>query len=239
MKMKNRNHRNRDGQQPANVPPLFDPDLKRNLAAWVQKCFPDTPTMQPDEAIRLWLGKGVRDRPPASAGTPVCDTAPQRPPGQGGIDNHVDGHRSDDQLAATLRRIAEMVSAALYNEQQQRREPEDVTVRHPIHWSDADQVRRISAVDFMERTADVRSTGVRFGDIGQSAGNYGGNEADFPHTVPIGSKGHVPDGYASPPPGAKSNGRGLHRPDLEQSQEIGHSTGNGNNGKNVTFRPAR
>src|SRR5205823_4027686 len=125
-----------------------------------QKCFPDTPTIQPDEAIRLWLGKGVKDGPSAIAGTPVCNTASQRSPRQGGIDNRVNGHRSDDQLAATLQRIAEMVTGALYNEQQ--------PVRHPIHWNEADQVRHISAVDFMEGTVAASSTDVRFDEIGQS-----------------------------------------------------------------------
>jgi hypothetical protein len=174
MKMKSRKHRNRDGQQPANVPPLFDPDPKRNLAAWVQKCFPDTPTIQPDEAIRLWLGKGVRDRPSASAGNPVCDTEPQRSPRQGGIDNRADGRRSDDPLAATSRRIAEMVTTALYNKQQQG-EPEDVPVRHPIHWNEADQVRRTSAVDLMGSSVAAGSTDVRFDEISRSTGSDGVN----------------------------------------------------------------
>lgn len=73
--------------------------------------------------------------------------------------------------------------------------------------------------------------------IGRSTGSNGGNEfTDFPHIAPHGSKGSEPDRYASPP-GAKTNGTGLHQLDLEQSEEIGHSTGN--NGKNVTFRPGR
>ena len=135
-RMKNR----RAQPQAVNVPPLFDPDPKRNREAWVQKCFPDAPTTQPENAMRLWLGRAGKDRPTGIVGTYVGHTDPKHVPRQDGIDDRLNGHRSDDQLAAKLQRIAEMVTAALYNEQQ-RREPEDVFIRHPIHWNEADQVR--------------------------------------------------------------------------------------------------
>ena len=211
--------KSRDAErQPASVPPLFDPDPKRNLAAWVQKCFPDAPKLQPNEAIRLWLGKAV-------AGTPARQTVPQRSQRQDDI-NRPNGHRSDDRLAATLQHIAEMVAATLDDARQQ--ESEDVAIRHPIHWSGSNQVQRKSAADCMETYTTVSaatSRDVRSDQIGHSSGNNGTNErTDFARIAPLGSWGSEPTPYPSSSD-ARSNGTSRSRPDPERSNDISCSTG--------------
>lgn len=220
--------KSRDAErQPASVPPLFDPDPKRNLAAWVQKCFPDAPNTQQDEAIRLWLGKGSKDRPTAFAGTPARQTVPERSQRQDDI-NLPDGHRSDDRLAATLQHIAEMVGAALYDKRQQ--ESEDVAIRHPIHLSGSNQVQRKSAADCRETYTTVSAATWRevgSDQIGHSSGNNGEKElTDFAHIAPLGSWGSEPTPYPSSSDG-RSNGTSRPPLDPERSNDIRCSTAEG------------
>src|ERR1700730_12532401 len=100
--------KNRNTSQCSDVPPLFDPDSGRNLSAWVQKCFPETPTMQPGEAIRLWLGKNSNGKPGrmTTAGTPIHRVASDRYQPPSNINLSGD-RRSDDRLTFTLQNIAE------------------------------------------------------------------------------------------------------------------------------------
>src|SRR6266478_6178998 len=106
--------KNRNTEPPANVPPLFIADSKGNLTAWVEKCFPQNPTISPQEAIRLWLADfntGRNTRPETS----LRHTFPSQAQPQNG--HRSNGRRSkwdhdEERFAVTLRAVAEMVTAA-------------------------------------------------------------------------------------------------------------------------------
>jgi hypothetical protein len=148
--------KNRNVERPANVPPLFIADSKRNLAAWVERCFPQNPTISPQEAIRLWLADGNtgrNTRPETSLRHTFA--SPAQP--QNGHSSKWD--RDDERFATTLRAIAEMVTAALDNEHENVHEwnaGEEAPVRHPIH----------PAGTPLSRSPE------RFSEIDNSAGNW-------------------------------------------------------------------
>jgi hypothetical protein len=114
------------------VPPLFDPDPRINREAWARRFFPEN--IPPDQAIRIWLGNRTNghrevstDNDRSTIVEPVPSSTSTTPNGNG----------SDDRLTSTLQDIAQMVTAALCGEQEQRRS-NNGAVRHPIHWCDFD-----------------------------------------------------------------------------------------------------
>lgn len=108
----------RSGQpERTQVPLLFNPDPGENLTAWMQKTFPTKPTMQPEDAIRLWLSDGTKNISGINAETPALpqESHPQEHSEEPGSGN---GYRATVQQIAET--VAAAVAAALYNEQPRR-----------------------------------------------------------------------------------------------------------------------
>jgi hypothetical protein len=85
------------------VPQLFSPEPAENLKAWVQKTFPAKPTMQPEEAIRLWLSDGTKNISAINAKPPAL-------PSKSYPQEHYEDPRSGNGYRVTLQQVAETVA---------------------------------------------------------------------------------------------------------------------------------